>query len=335
MAAIGHAINEVVSLHRCRCGQSYEQWEDQPTPPCPTYEKTRLRKTRLGKRQRESDEKTDKRMKYEDRTDEGKTEKNDPPQETKQNPTSYAIPDPMPDPRKQTSAINPTTPPQAPTSRSGANVRQDSALKKAEIPHSALEPREPERNTERSPSLQRSGRGLRNTGNTCFLNATIQCLGVIDEVNQLHPLTNESTITQDKLLACIRELQKSGTAYTPAPLIQRIPHLIRYRKGDPADAHELLIALINDISEPISKIFQGQMSSTVQCSHCNKTTTTTDNTQDISLHIATDSSTSLEEKLYNFFQPETLEGDNAYWCEACQEPCRATKHSPTHTSPQF
>jgi len=53
------------------------------------------------------------------------------------------------------------------------------------------------------------------------------------------------------------------------------------------------------------------MSSMVQCSHCNKMTTTTDNTQDISLHIATDSSSSLSEKLYNFFQPETLDGKNA------------------------
>jgi len=153
-------------------------------------------------------------------------------------------------------------------------------------------------------------------------------------VNQLHSLTNKSTITQDKLLTCIRELQKPGPVYTPAPLIQQIPHLIRYRKGDPADAHELLIALINDTSESISQIFQGQMSSTVQCSHCNKTTTTTDNTQDISLHIAMDSSTSLEEKLYDFFQPETLEGENTYWCDTCQESCRATKtlsytHIPT------
>jgi len=135
-------------------------------------------------------------------------------------------------------------------------------------------------------------------------------------------------------MTCIRELQQPGTAYTPAPLIQQILHLICYRKGDPADAHELLIALINDISGPISQIFQGQMASTIQCSHCNKTTIETDNTQDISLHIEADSSTSLAEKLYIFFQPETLEGENAYWCDACQESCRATKtlsytHIPT------
>jgi len=60
----------------------------------------------------------------------------------------------------------------------------------------------------------------------------------------------------------------------------------------------------------------------------------TDNTQDISLHIETDSSTSLVEKLYNFFQPERLEDDNAYWCGECQKSCRFTKilsftHVPT------
>jgi len=135
MAAIGHAINEVVSLHRCGCGQSYEQWGDRPTPPCPTCEKTRLRKTGPGKIERESDESTDKRTKYEDRKDEEKTEKNDPPQETKQNSTSHALPDPTPDPRKQIPAVNPSTPHQAPTPRSETYIRQDSVLKKIEKPH--------------------------------------------------------------------------------------------------------------------------------------------------------------------------------------------------------
>jgi hypothetical protein len=67
-----------------------------------------------GKRERENDEKTVKRTKYEDRTDEGKTEKNDPPQKTKQNSTSHALPDPTPDPQKQIPAVNPHHSPPSP-----------------------------------------------------------------------------------------------------------------------------------------------------------------------------------------------------------------------------
>ena len=223
----------------------------------------------------------------------------------------------------RTPAVSLTTPLQAQALRHETDTRQDSALKFAEKRLNL--PREPERNVERIPCPTKPGRGLRNTGNTCFLNAMIQCLGAIDKVNQMHFLTKKSTTTQERLLVCVRELQEPGTTYTPAPLIQQIPHLIQYKKGDPADAHELLIAMINDISEPISQIFQGQMASTVKCLSCNKTTIKTDNTQDISLHIEEDVSISLEERLYDFFQPETFEGKNAYWCDTCQKPCLSTK----------
>jgi ubiquitin C-terminal hydrolase len=67
------------------------------------------------------------------------------------------------------------------------------------------------------------------------------------------------------------------------------------------------------------------MASTVKCSSCDRITIKTDDTQDISLHIEEDASLSLEESIYDFFQPETLEGENAYWCDTCQKPCRATK----------
>jgi len=146
MAAIGHAIKEGVSLHRCGCGQSYEQWGDRPTPPCPTCEKTRLRKTRPDKRGRERDERIGKRTKYEDRNDEGKkTEKNNPPQETRQSSTPHAFLDPTPDPRKQTPAVSLITPFQAPAPRHEADTRQDSAFKNIEKKlHPPREPQESE-----------------------------------------------------------------------------------------------------------------------------------------------------------------------------------------------
>ena len=55
MAAIGHAVHEVVSLHRCRCGQSYEQWGNRPTP----REKICLKNTGPEKRKRENDERAE------------------------------------------------------------------------------------------------------------------------------------------------------------------------------------------------------------------------------------------------------------------------------------
>jgi len=147
MAAIGHAINEVVSLHRCRCGRNHEQWEDQPTPPCPACEKTCPNKTSLKKRVRESDVTTDKRAKYEERADEGKTE-------TKQNPSSRTLPDPTPDPRQQTPGVILTTSPQVPTPRLGANLRQDSALK--EVKYTAIQrtPRTRAKNGKKSLSAE-------------------------------------------------------------------------------------------------------------------------------------------------------------------------------------
>ena len=146
-AAIGHAINEVVSLHRCRCGRNYEQWNDQPTPPCPECEKTRPSKTSLRKRERESDVTSGKRAKFEERVDKGKMWPFHTPIE------------PTPDLKQHTPGATPTTSPQVPTPRLGTNTWQDSALKMTAKTHPS---REPERKAATNFPQQGHGRGLCN-----------------------------------------------------------------------------------------------------------------------------------------------------------------------------
>jgi len=54
------------------------------------------------------------------------------------------------------------------------------------------------------------------------------------------------------------------------------------------------------------------MTSTIRCFSSDNITFRTDNAQDISLYIEENASSSLEERLYDFFQPKTLEEANAY-----------------------
>ena len=290
MAAIGHAIHQVVSLHRCRCGAAYEQWESEPTPPCPTCGSTSLVDGESGTKKRAHNDIT-----------------NQTPE------ANFPAPAPVPIP---------------------GHAQNHRPKRRGERLGPAEKSGNSKSTTMRIYFPRMGGRGLRNDGNTCFLNAVIQCLGVIEEVNHAHEPTIAPLTTQTKLLNCVRELQLPGTAYIPTPLIQQIPHLIRHKKGDQADAHELLIAVINDLSPPTLQIFQGQMASTVQCAHCNGVTTTTAHTQDISLHIEEGSHVSLGERLLKFFQTEILEDDNSYWCDSCIRPTKAMKtlsytHVPT------
>jgi len=174
MAAVGHAIKEVVGLHRCGCGESYEQWGSRPTPRCPTCEITRLRKTAPVERGTERTERASKTTKYEESKDKGKRIENTLPHQTKvtrQSPTPHVFLDPTPSSRMGIPAASLTTPFQAPALQHETDTRHDSASKKAE--RSMSLPRKPERNVDSSPSPTKSGRGMRNTRNTCFLNATI------------------------------------------------------------------------------------------------------------------------------------------------------------------
>jgi len=117
LAAAGHAIKEIVSLHQCECGEKYEQWGSLPPPFCPTCVITRLRKRAPDGKGSERTVKADKRTKYDGSKDKGETLVINLPhhtKETRQSLAPHVFLDPLPASRMGISETGPATPFQAP-----------------------------------------------------------------------------------------------------------------------------------------------------------------------------------------------------------------------------
>jgi len=159
------------------------------------------------------------------------------------------------------------------------------------------------------------GRNYTNSHSGISLNAILQCLKAIKEILEFKYTETKAQLMNDRLLKCIGKLQKTAPVYVSFPPIQYIPNLIQYEKGEQADAHEFLIAVMNDANKTTKNQFQSLMTFDIKCSTCDHTSNRSNIMQDISLQIKKDIDLTVEDSLQTLFQPETLEGDNSYRCE--------------------
>ncbi|CAM9631781.1 unnamed protein product [Lampetra fluviatilis] len=222
------------------------------------------------------------------------------------------------------------------------------------IPAARLSLFAPERLNLRWESDVCKGAGLRNLGNTCFLNATLQCLAYTPPLaNYLLLQEHCSTCQQsDFCLMCVMEhhvvstFNNSQRVLTPKVITKNITRIAKHlRIGRQEDAHEFLRYVVDGMQASclyghseldryteattlIYQIFGGYLRSRVECMQCCNHSDTFDTCLDIALHI--NNSSDLVEAFEEFFNKETLD---EYTCGMCCCKGEATKTMALHRLP--
>ncbi|KAL9322031.1 hypothetical protein ACSQ67_010084 [Phaseolus vulgaris] len=212
--------------------------------------------------------------------------------------------------------------------------------------------------------------GLRNLGNSCYLNSVLQCL------TYTPPLANFCLTLQHSSLCdfsasscpfCILEKQiarslKLDLSHDAPSKIQSCIRIFaeHFRCGRQEDAHEFLRYVIDAChntclrlkklrrkggdangggggdgggSTVVKEIFGGALQSQVKCLCCGYESNKVDEIMDISLDVF--HSNSLKDSMQKFFQPEVLDGNNKYKCDSCKKLVAAKKQMSVLQAPNI
>ncbi|XP_007022188.2 PREDICTED: ubiquitin carboxyl-terminal hydrolase 25 [Theobroma cacao] len=215
--------------------------------------------------------------------------------------------------------------------------------------------------------------GLRNLGNSCYLNSVLQCL------TYTPPLANFCLRSQHSSFCdasaskkprdcpfCILEdwITRSLTLDLTLDAPSKIQSCIKifaenFRCGRQEDAHEFLRYVIDACHNTclrlkklrrkgrdeegggeamngntvVKQIFGGALQSQVKCLGCGGESNKIDEIMDISLDVL--NSASLKEAMHKFFQPEILDGNNKYKCDNCKKLVAARKQLSIRQAPNI
>ena len=133
--------------------------------------------------------------------------------------------------------------------------------------------------------------GLNNLGNTCYMNASLQCLASVPQfVKKLNEIETQEKVTHavKQLITtmCNRVNASIDTAAFKAAIDEALP---QFRGYEQQDAQEFTLALIDKMCEEVPDfvpLFFGTMKSSTTCAECKKVSNSDEKYSCLSLPVA-------------------------------------------------
>ncbi|KAL1527894.1 hypothetical protein AB1Y20_009270 [Prymnesium parvum] len=190
---------------------------------------------------------------------------------------------------------------------------------------------------EARPAEQRYA-GLANEGSTCYLNSLLQALFVCAEVRrEVHRFRFGGEETHGPRDMCVplqlsrlfaRLERSSRLELSTRELISSFgwSKADAFRQHDVQELCRVLFSALGKFGVPLeARLFEGASRSVLRCLECGRESARVETWTDIQLGV--DASSELEQALRELVRPETLEGENAWFCEGCAARVAALKEA--------